>query len=202
MHNREFFQKYIEVFYKENSKLNLISKNDEKFLWEKHIYDSLSIEKFFEKYTHFIPENLLDIGCGGGFPSVPVALCYPNIKVTALDSIRKKINAVENIKSQLNIENLYPLCERAENINGKFDMITSRAVASLDKLCAYALPLLDGYFAAYKSVKVDEEIKKAQNILKSFNAEVVDVIEYKLPLKENFTRNLVIIRKISPLQTV
>lgn len=61
--------KYIEAFLNQNAKLNLISKNDEKFLWEKHIFDSLSIEKFFEKYGR--GKTLLDIGTGGGFPSVP-----------------------------------------------------------------------------------------------------------------------------------
>ncbi len=209
--------KYIEVFLNQNAKLNLISKNDEKFLWEKHIFDSLSIEKFFEKYKK--GKTLLDIGTGGGFPSVPIALKYPEIEVYALDSIRKKINAIENIKKELNIQNLHPICDRVENIrtsplpleDGRiltrrmsaknsgegFDIITSRAVASLDKITAYALPLLnkDGYFVAYKSVKAQEEIAQAKGVLKKYNAEVVDVIEYDLPLEENHTRNLVVISR-------
>ena len=75
--------KYIEVFLKQNAKLNLISKNDEKFLWEKHIFDSLAIEKFFDKYGK--GKNLIDIGTGGGFPAVPIALKYPEIEVFALE---------------------------------------------------------------------------------------------------------------------
>ena len=98
MKNKEFFNDYIKAFLNQNSKLNLISKNDEKFLWEKHIFDSLSIEKFFEKYKPS-GSKLLDIGTGGGFPSVPTALAYPDIEVFALNSIRKKINAIENIKA-------------------------------------------------------------------------------------------------------
>lgn len=187
--------KYIEVFLNQNSKLNLISKNDEKFLWEKHIFDSLSIEKFFEKYGK--GKTLLDIGTGGGFPSVPIALKYPEIEVYALDSIRKKINAIENIKTELNIQNLHPICDRAENIKQKFDIITSRAVATLDKITGYAMPLLnkDGYFVAYKSVRAQEEIKQAQAVLKKYKAKVIDVIEYDLPLAENHTRNLVVISR-------
>lgn len=193
---KENFTEYINFFLEQNSKLNLISKNDEKYLWEKHIFDSLAIEKFFKKYKS--GSTLLDIGTGGGFPSVPIALQYPKIEVYALDSIRKKINAIETIKQELNIHNLHPICNRAENINQKFDIITSRAVASLDKIIGYALPLLkkDGYFAAYKALKAQDEIADAQKILKKFKAKIVDIIEYDLPLEENHTRNLIIIKYI------
>ena len=142
---------------------------------------------------------MLDIGTGGGFPAVPTALMYPEIHVTALDSIRKKINAINNIKNELNIQNLTTVCSRAENFTGKFDIVTSRAVASLDKILSYALPFLDtGYFVAYKSRKTPEEIALAKNILKKSDAEIIDIIDYKLPLDENFTRNLVIIKKKLP----
>lgn len=196
MKNKEFFTDYIKAFLNQNSKLNLISKNDEKFLWEKHIFDSLSIEKFFEKYKPS-GSKLLDIGTGGGFPSVPTALAYPDIEVFALDSIRKKINAIENIKAVLNIQNLHTICDRAENIKDKFDIITSRAVAPLKIIIGYAMPLLNknGYFIAYKSIRTEEEIKEAKNILKKYNAEVTDIIKYDLPLEEKHTRNLIIIKK-------
>lgn len=197
--NKNEFAKYIDVFLAQNAKLNLISKNDEKYLWEKHIFDSLAIEKFFEKYIKELPDGvtLLDIGTGGGFPSVPIALQYKNIEVFALDSIRKKINAIENIKSELDIKNLHTICDRAENVKNKFDIITSRAVAKLDKIAGYALPLLKngGYFIAYKSVKTQEEINDAKNVLKKYKAEIVDIIEYNLPLEENFVRNLIVIKK-------
>ena len=153
MQNKEFYNEYMEIFLEENSKVNLISKNDEKFLWEKHIFDSLSIHLFFEKYAQ--PKTLLDIGTGGGFPSVPIALTYPNIKVTAVDSIAKKIRAVTNMGEKLELKNLNAVCSRVENLDGKFDVITSRAVSRLDKICEYALPKLKkgGYFVAYKSRK-------------------------------------------------
>ena len=193
----DFFADYIKAFLNENAKVNLISKKDEEFLWEKHICDSLAIEKFFEKYN--VPKTMLDIGTGGGFPAVPTALMYPEIHVTALDSIRKKINAINNIKNELNIQNLTTVCSRAENFTGKFGIVTSRAVASLDKILSYALPFLDtGYFVAYKSRKTPEEIALAKNILKKSDAEIIDIIDYKLPLDENFTRNLVIIKKKLP----
>lgn len=195
MQNKEYFKDYIEAFLEQNSKLNLISKNDEKFLWEKHIFDSLAIEKFFEKYK-FDGKNLLDFGTGGGFPAVPIALAYPKIHVTAMDSIRKKINAITAIKEGLKIPNLIPLCGRVETLDKKFDWITSRAVANLGKIVEYAMPRLkkDGYFIAYKSVKAQEEIEEAKPILKKLKAEIVDIIQYDLPLQENHTRNLVVIK--------
>ena len=200
--DKPLFQKYIELFLEANSKINLISKNDEKFIWEKHIYDSLSFEKFLNKYgiKDLKNKTLLDIGTGGGFPSVPLAIKYPELSVTALDSIKKKLNVIQSIKEDLGINNLSILCDRAENIRGeKYDFITSRAVAALKILIPYALPLLKkgGYFIAYKSVKVDEEIKEAQNILKKYQAKITDIIPYNLPLDENYTRNLVILKHIN-----
>ncbi len=195
LRNKNHYSEYIKTFLTENSKVNLISKNDEKFLWEKHIFDSLSIEKFFEKYG--LPSIILDIGTGGGFPAVPIAITYPNINVHAIDSIQKKINAVNNIKNALQLKNLTPICNRVENLNEKYEVVTSRAVASLDKICEFALPKLKngGYFVAFKSRKTQEEILSAEKILKKHNADIIDIIEYELPLEENFTRNLIIIKK-------
>lgn len=195
MQNKEYYNEYIQAFLKQNAKLNLISKNDEKFLWEKHIFDSLSIEKFFDKYKK--GKTMLDIGTGGGFPALPVAYTYKDIDVYPLDSIRKKINAINEMKDELNLENVFPICERAEKLSQKFDLITSRAVAPLKVISGYALPLLkrDGYFVAFKSVKAQEEIDDAKSILKKFNAKVIDIIEYDLPLEENHTRNLIVIKQ-------
>lgn len=197
MKNKNFYNEYIEAFLKQNSKLNLISKNDEKFLWEKHIFDSLAIEEFFTKFPNAERETLLDIGTGGGFPAVPIAITYPEIKVYPLDSIRKKINAIAQLKEELNIQNLFPICERAENLTQKFNLITSRAVAPLKTITEYAMPLLEknGYFIAYKSIKTQEEISDAQKILKKYNAKVIEIIQYDLPLEENHTRNLIIISR-------
>lgn len=197
MENKTKYQEYMKIFLEENSKVNLISKNDEKYLWEKHVFDSLAIENFFEKFDTSKIKTILDIGTGGGFPSIPIAITYPHLKVTALDSIAKKIRAVQTIKDKLNIENLEPICTRVENLNAKFDMITSRAVSSLKNICEYALPKLKkgGYFVAYKSRKTPQEIEEANSILKKYNSKIVDIIEYSLPLEENHERNLIVILK-------
>ena len=187
------FSEYQKLFLEQNSKMNLISKNDEKFLYEKHIYDSLAI-----KLTNRLKDGqtLLDIGCGGGFPCVPISIEYPEINVVGIDSIRKKINAINEIKDKLNIRNLTTICERVEHLKEKkYDIITSRAVAELSKICEYALPLLknDGVFIAYKSKRAMTEIDNAKNILQKYKAKIIDVIEYTLPLEENYERNLIVI---------
>lgn len=195
MKNKDFYENYIKIFLEENFKVNLISKNDAQYLWEKHIYDSLSIELFFEKYGY--PKQLLDIGTGGGFPAVPIAMTYPKIEVTAVDSISKKIRAVNTIKEALNLQNLNLICARIETLDNKYEVITSRAVSSLKNICQYAFPLLEkgGYFVAYKSVKTNEEIKEATPILKKHKVKIVDIISYKLPTQEELTRNLIVIQK-------
>ena len=192
------FTKYKEAFLEENAKHNLISKNDEKLLWEKHIYDSLSIKLFFEKYN-IKKAEILDIGCGGGFPCLPMAIEFTNMNITGIDSIRKKIASVESIAQKLELKNIELIADRVENLkNKKFDIAVSRAVADMSKISTYALPLLKrgGYFIAYKSKKALEELENAKSIIKNLGGNLVDIIEYTLPLEEVYERNLVCIKKL------
>lgn len=192
------FETYKKVFLEQNAKHNLISKNDEKLLWEKHIYDSLAIKIFLEKYE-IKKADVLDIGCGGGFPCVPMSVEFQNLNIVGLDSIRKKINSVIEIRDRLGLKNLELVCDRAENLKDrKFDIVVSRAVADLAKISEYALPLLKkgGYFVAYKSKKALEEIEGAKATLKKYKAEIIDIVEYTLPLEEVYERNLICIKKL------
>ena len=191
------FNLYIKTFIEENSKINLMSKNDEKLIFEKHIYDSLSIKFLFDKLDT-LPKTILDIGTGGGFPSIPIALEYPEIQVTGIDSIQKKINAISNIAKKLGIKNIEFIRDRVENIKDKkYDMITSRAVAQASLLIEYAYPLLkkDGYLVLYKSKNVDEEIEKAKPLIRKLHMKISDIIEYSLPLEENYNRCLLVLQK-------
>ena len=192
------FTNYEKAFLEENSKHNLISKNDEKFLYEKHIYDSLGIKLFFTKYN-ITKANILDIGCGGGFPCLPIAIEYPDMNIVGIDSIRKKIASVQTIKEKLDLKNLELIADRVENLNNNdFDIVVSRAVAEMSKICEYALPKLkkNGYFIAYKSKKALEEIESAKSVLKKYNAEIIDIIQYQLPLEEVYERYLVCVKKL------
>ena len=193
------FLKYKEEFLKYNAHTNLISKNDEKVLFEKHIFDSLSINLFQEIKNC---KTLLDIGTGGGFPAVPIAIAFPEINVIGVDSINKKIKFINEIATTLKLKNLSGLVSRTEELPSTmketFDIVASRAGAPLNVILEYASPYLKvgGYFVAYKSKIVEEEIKQAQEALKILNCKIETIIDYKLPLEENFERNLVIIKKI------
>ena len=191
------FNEYKKAFLEENAKHNLISKNDEKFLYEKHIYDSLGIKLFFQKYE-IKNATILDIGCGGGFPCMPIAIEYPQYNIIGLDSIGKKIASVQTISDKLGLKNIELICDRAENLVGQeFDIVVSRAVADMAKISGYALPLLKkgGYFIAYKSKKALEELESAKAVLKKHKAEVVEIMQYNLPLEEVYERYLVCIKK-------
>ena len=192
------FTKYKKAFLEENSKHNLISKNDEKFLYEKHIYDSLGIKLFLEKYN-IKKAEVLDIGCGGGFPCVPIAIEFPELNILGVDSIRKKIASVQTIKEKLNLNNLELIADRVENLEEKkFDIVVSRAVADMAKISDYALPLIKkgGFFVAYKSKKALEEIEGAKSVLKKHKADIIDILQYKLPLEEVYERYLVCVKKL------
>ena len=191
------FSEYIKAFLEENAKLNLISKKDEDFLFEKHIYDSLSIKLFLEKYG-YKPRNILDIGTGGGFPLLPIALEYPDIDMYGIDSIRKKITAVSNIVNNLNIKNVTLINDRVENIKDKkFDVIVSRAVSKIDIMIKYAYPLLNegGFIILYKSKTASDEISEAKDLIRKLHLKIKPIIKYELPLPEKYERNLVILEK-------
>ena len=199
--NSNLFCLYTQMFKEYNSKVNLISNNDERVLFEKHIFDSLAFNLFYQKYMSNKSLKLLDIGTGGGFPSVPISLFYKNINVAALDSINKKINFIKFLKENLKLDNINPICSRVEDLSisskSSFDVVTSRAMAELRMILEYAIPYVKvgGYFVAYKSIKTQEEIENAKNALKILNSRVVDIIEYSLPLDEENKRCLIIIKK-------
>lgn len=193
---------FISVFKIYNAHTNLVSKNDENVLFEKHIFDSLALNLFLEKNNLQNEKlKLLDIGSGGGFPAIPVAVFFKNFEIYPLDSIAKKIGFIELAKKELMLENLHPLCIRVENFEEEkrefFDIAISRAVAPLNIILEYALPFIkkDGWFVAYKSKNSPEEIQNAKNAMQILGGRVEDIIKYNLPLDTDYTRELVIIKK-------
>lgn len=200
----ENFENFIQLFKIYNSHTNLVSKNDEKNLFEKHIYDSLCLNLFFQKYPQQEGAKIFDIGTGGGFPSLPLAIAYKNLEIYPIDSIAKKIGFIELVQKELRLENIHPICKRVEELpseyKNSFDIVTSRAVASLNMLLEYAIPFVKtgGYFVAYKAKCADDEIEQAQNALSALNAKIVDRIKYDLPHEEDFVRELLVIKKEKP----
>ena len=117
-----------------NAKINVISRKDIDQLYIHHVLHSLSIAKFIS----FSPsESVIDIGTGGGFPGIPLAILYPTISFTLCDSITKKIRVVTEISDALGLKNVTPLCARAETISQRYDYVTSRAVTELSKFMPF-----------------------------------------------------------------
>ena len=177
-------------FLEYNSHTNLMSKNDTEILFEKHVYDSLAIT-LWEDFKN--RKYILDVGTGGGFPSVILAICFPDKKIIANDSRIKKINFIKEIKEKLNLDNLEIIYSRIEEIAPlKVDLIVSRAVGKMLDIYELSKKHLNsnGKFLIYKAKSAEDELKEFQ---KKYNKAKFEIIPYKLPLNENFERNLVIV---------
>jgi 16S rRNA (guanine527-N7)-methyltransferase len=122
-----------------NSRINLVSRQDIDHLYERHILHSLSIGKFIQLKNN---SQVLDLGTGGGFPGIPLAILFPHVNFWLVDSIGKKIKVVEAVAHELGLANVKPLCIRAENLSGSFDFIVSRAVAPLPDIYRWAVKLV------------------------------------------------------------
>lgn len=193
------FQKDFLTF---NSHTNLISKNDESVIFEKHILDSLSLKYFLERQYSIETEiKLLDAGTGGGFPALPLAFCFKNLEITAIDSINKKISFIQSIKEKYNLKNIHPLCARMEELQSTnkeaFNIGVSRALAKINVLAEYILPYLKigGFLVAYKSKLAQEELLEAENALKILGGKFIEKISYSTT-DDDTERNLIIIQKI------
>jgi len=126
----------LDALYKEwNEKINVISRQDIQFLYEHHVLHSLAIAK----YHPFKPGmKVLDAGTGGGFPGIPLAIVFPEVQFTLLDSIAKKIHVVNEVITSLSLENAKGIQSRLEDYNEPVDIITSRAVSTLSQLTAWS----------------------------------------------------------------
>lgn len=122
------FAALYEVYAEWNAKINVISRKDFDSLYLKHILHSLAIAKVCNFNDG---AKIMDVGCGGGFPSVPLAILFPNVKFTSVDSIGKKITVVKGVCSAVGIKNLTAINDRVENIPEKFDFVISRAVTDM-----------------------------------------------------------------------
>lgn len=179
-----------ELFVEYNSHTNLMSKNDVSVLFEKHVYDSLSIS-LWDEWEKF--NKVLDVGCGGGFPSVILAICYPKVEIIANDSRIKKINFIKLAKEKLKLDNLNILYSRIEEASSQnVDLIVSRAVGKTLDIFELSKKHLNknGRFLIYKSKLATSEIEEFK---KKYKKADFKIIPYNLPLKENYERNLVIL---------
>ena len=136
---KEQFERLGSLYEEWNARINVVSRKDMEHLYTRHILHSLAIAKVcqFEAGA-----RVVDIGCGGGFPSVPLAIMFPDVEFVGCDSIAKKIRVVEGVKEGAGIDNLRAVNCRAEQLGEKFDYVVSRAVTEMARFIPWAWPLL------------------------------------------------------------
>ena len=194
---REQFDKFARLLTEHNKICNLTSITDEKGVTYKHFYDSIVGEKLIP-----FGASVVEIGSGGGFPSIPLKIIRDDLKFTLIESTAKKCRYLEGVVDSLSLNCVQVLPLRAEEgahdkkLREKFDFAVARAVAQLNTLCEYCLPYVrvGGKFVAYKG-DCGEEIECARNAIKVLGGEIEETVDYTLP--EDFgKRKLIVIKKI------
>lgn len=189
-------EKYYELLIEYNKVMNLTGITDKDKVYLKHFYDSLTIIKAVDlnKYS-----NLCDMGTGAGFPGLVLKIFYPNLHITLIDSLNKRINFLNDVITKLNLDNIEAIHARLEEYGqfnrDKFDVVTSRAVASINVLLEYAAPMLkvDGLFICMKGNMENE--KDYQNALNKLYIIEDNKVEFELPF-EHSKRTIITFKKI------
>jgi len=189
-------EEYYNILKEENEKYNLTRIIEKEDAYLKHFYDSLTITKI----TDIDSQCICDLGTGAGFPGLVLAICFPNAKLTLIESNGKKCNFLNIVKEKLSLQNVNIINVRVEEYAKEnrelFDIVTARAVAPLKHLLEYGIPLVKvgGYFIAMKS-SVDEETKNIGNYHSKLNIKEEAKIIFNLP-KENSLRTLLKYQKL------
>ena len=200
------FYRYFELLEEKNKVMNLTAITEEREVVTKHFVDSLSLTRVFPELESGREFSVIDVGTGAGFPGIPLKIVYPNLQVTLLDSLKKRVCFLQEVCSQLELEKISAVHGRAEdfgrdeNFREAFDLCVSRAVANLATLSEYCLPFvrIGGLFISYKSEEVGEEIKGAESAIKQLGGEIKSIQSFKLP-KTDMGRSLIVIEKVRKL---
>ena len=196
------FIRYYEILTEWNSFMNLTAITEFDDVMKKHFTDSLSLVKVLPDIREK-SYRLIDIGTGAGFPGIPLKIAFPHLKVVLLDSLNKRINFLNEVIQQLDLNDIYAIHGRAEDFAVKkdyrecFDLCVSRAVANLATLSEYCLPFVKkgGYFVSYKSEKIVEELENANKAIDILGGSFERQESFYLPSSDIF-RCLLLINKI------
>ena len=187
------FKQYFKILVEWNEKMNLTAITDEEGVYLKHFYDSLTIAFDFD----FTDQSIVDVGAGAGFPSVPLKIVYPELKITIVDSLTKRITFLNHLFKELNLSNCQAISARAEDYakdhRQKCDIVMARAVARLNILDELCLPLVKvgGYFLALKGLKATEELEEAGKGIVLLGGQVEKSIDFTLT-NDNHRSNIII----------
>ena len=201
------FERYLKLLLQWNEKFNLTAITDVNEIEEKHFIDSIELVKYFDVKN----KTLLDVGSGAGFPGIPLKIynntleiVEPTLRITLLESNGKRVSFLNEVKKELDLENVEIIQGRAEELGTreKYDIVTARAVKELNvllEICFY-LVKVGGYFIAYKSSGVDEEILNAKRAFKVLQIDEYKKFDYCLPKSKNSRVFLGILKKNKTLK--
>lgn len=190
---------YFKLLVEWNEKINLTAITDEEGVYLKHFYDSMSLAFYYDLSK---VETLCDVGAGAGFPSIPLKILYPHLKVTIIDSLNKRIKFLDILSQALNLTEMTLVHARAEeagknkHYREQFDVVTARAVARMSVLSELCLPLvkIGGQFIALKAQQTQDELQEGTKAIAVLGGKLIKIEDFILPIEAS-ERHLVIINK-------
>jgi 16S rRNA (guanine527-N7)-methyltransferase len=193
-HQLRQFDTYFRLLVDWNQKLNLTSITERDEVYLKHFIDSLSLVRAVALSN----QHILDVGSGAGFPSIPLKIVFPEIRITIIDAIQKRIVFLEELSSQLGIQ-VTLIHGRVEELPHRehYDIVTARAVANLRILSELCIPFVcvGGYFLAMKGPQFQEEVDESKQAFDILQAQLVDIITYEI---EHLDRSIIKLKKLHP----
>ncbi|MHA8110608.1 16S rRNA (guanine(527)-N(7))-methyltransferase RsmG [Lactobacillaceae bacterium Melli_B4] len=199
------FDTYYQMLVATNEHVNLTTIVDRDAVYLKHFYDSITPAFYFDALQNE-QVTICDVGAGAGFPSLPMKIVFPQLKITIVDSLNKRINFLNDLVDALGLTDVHTVHARAEEFGGKksvaresFDVVTARAVARMSVLAELCLPLVKvgGHLVALKAAKAASELSVGDQAIQTLGGRLVTDHEFELPVSHD-ERNIVIVEKIKP----
>ncbi|MDH4620129.1 16S rRNA (guanine(527)-N(7))-methyltransferase RsmG [Brevibacillus sp. AY1] len=196
----EQFDLYFRLLVEWNEKMNLTGITEEGQVYNKHFYDSIT-PAFYFPFDQV--ESAVDIGGGAGFPSIPLKICFPHLKMTIIDSLNKRMSFLQHVANECGLEHVYPVHGRAEDRGQEpayreaFQLVVARAVARLNLLSEFCLPFaqVGGHFIALKGSEITPELNEAKKAIKTLGGKTRKVESFHL-MEDAGERNIVIMEKV------